>query len=158
MALPPARRGQGCKTYHIVSLRSVPYGTCFMGASRTRCPTYSFIEEKRALSLKSFSVAASSSRLVRVSWLTAGEVYQKRKESKKTEQEILPWTFWCSMRWQSHMDMRKMRGWRWCFSILNMMERQSEPRIWHGQRKSNLLKVAVLNKCQSENAASLLNL
>lgn len=67
----------------------------------------------------------------------------------------LPWTFWCSMRWQSHMKKRKMPGWRWCFSILNMMERQSELRIWHRQRKSNLLTVAVLNKCQSENAASL---
>lgn len=59
------------------------------------------------------------------------------------------------MRWQSHMNKRKMPGCRWCFSILNMMERQSELRIWHGQRKSNLLTVAVLNKCQSENAASL---
>lgn len=75
----------------------------------------------------------------------------KRKLMKRS----LPWTFWCSMRWQSHMKKRKMPGWRWCFSILNMMERQSEPRIWHRQRKSNLLKVAVLNKCQSENAASL---
>lgn len=53
------------------------------------------------------------------------------------------------------MNNRKMPGWRWCFSILNMMERQSELRIWHRRRKSNLLTVAVLNKCQSENAASL---
>lgn len=37
-----------------------------------------------------------------------------------------------------------------------MMDRQSEARIFDtGERKSNLLKVAVLNKCQSENAASL---
>lgn len=88
--------------------------------------------------------------------LTAVEVSPKPESNKrKLMKRSLPWTFWCSMRWQSHMKKRKMPGWRWCFSILNMMERQSEPRIWHRQRKSNLLKVAVLNKCQSENAASL---
>lgn len=80
---------------------------------------------------------------------------RKGQNKRKTDAEGLPWTFWCSMRWQSHMNKSKMPGWRWCFSIPNMMERQSEVRIWHRQRKSNLLTVAVLNKCQSENAASL---
>lgn len=80
---------------------------------------------------------------------------KREKKIRETDAESLPCTFWCSMRWQSHMNRRKMPGWRWCFSIPNMMERQSEVRIWHRQRKSNLLTVAVLNKCQSENAASL---
>lgn len=80
---------------------------------------------------------------------------RKGQNKRKADAEGLPWTFWCSMRWQSHMNKSKMPGWRWCFSIPNMMERQSEVRIWHRQRKSNLLTVAVLNKCQSENAASL---
>lgn len=80
---------------------------------------------------------------------------RKWPKRRKTDAGGLPWTFWCSMRWQSHMNKSKMPGWRWCFSIPNMMERQSEVRIWHRQRSSNLLTVAVLNKCQSENAASL---
>lgn len=67
----------------------------------------------------------------------------------------LPWTFWSSMKWQSHINNRIMPGWRWCFSILSMMKRQSGIRIDTGSAKSNLLKVAVLNECQSENAASL---
>lgn len=63
-------------------------------------------------------------------------LFRERKGPKrrKTDAEGLPWTFWCSMRWQSHMNKRKMPGWRWCFSIPNMMERQSEVRVWHRQR------------------------
>lgn len=56
------RLARGCKTCHIASLWSVPYGTCFMDALRTHClmrREFYQREKKRKLTLKSFSVAAS---------------------------------------------------------------------------------------------------
>lgn len=130
------------------SFWSVPYGTCFTDALRTHThrlmraegffPSKGENHERANLMMKSLSVILNAPLGTR----TPAEpdrppsLFRERKGPKrrKTDAEGLPWTFWCSMRWQSHMNKRKMPGWRWCFSIPNMMERQSEARIWHRQR------------------------
>lgn len=162
---------QGCKTCRVVSLWSVPYGTCFMDTLRTHRLLWSRVlsarkegaHSEKFLGCKYPEHSCAFLVFFKVyiyifficGWQHV-EVFQKRERIKWNWRRELTLNFLMFHEVTKPYEQEKNARVKVVFQHPKHDGEAKWTAYWtHRQRKSNLLKVAVLNKCQSENAASL---